>query len=80
MIRGTYPVPIQPRNSTNVNVAPIVDIPIGLPDVPDPRPADIEARKLLGRRGSSVFPIGGTYLEIDCDVEKGPPSTMGLPT
>ena len=32
-----------------------VDIPIGLPEGPDPRPADVEARKLLGRRGSSVF-------------------------
>ena len=32
-----------------------VDIPIGLPDGPDPRAADIEARKLLGRRRSSVF-------------------------
>ena len=32
-----------------------VDIPIGLPDGSEPRAADIEARKLLGRRGSSVF-------------------------
>lgn len=32
-----------------------VDIPIGLPDGPDSRPADIEARKLLGKRASSVF-------------------------
>jgi len=32
-----------------------VDIPIGLPDGSEPRAADIEARKLLGPRGSSVF-------------------------
>jgi len=32
-----------------------VDIPIGLPDGPGSRAADVEARKLLGRRGSSVF-------------------------
>jgi len=32
-----------------------VDIPIGLPDGSDPRAADIKARKLLGRRRSSVF-------------------------
>ena len=32
-----------------------VDIPIGLPDGPDPRAADFEARKRLGRRRSSVF-------------------------
>jgi len=32
-----------------------VDIPIGLPDGSEPRAADIDARKLLGRRGSSVF-------------------------
>ncbi len=32
-----------------------VDIPIGLPDGSDPRAADVEARKLLGPRGSSVF-------------------------
>ena len=32
-----------------------VDIPIGLPDGPDLRAADIEARKLLGSRRSSVF-------------------------
>jgi predicted RNase H-like nuclease len=32
-----------------------VDIPIGLPEGPDPRPADVEARKLLGKRASSVF-------------------------
>ena len=32
-----------------------VDIPIGVPDGPDLRAADVEARKLLGRRGSSVF-------------------------
>ena len=32
-----------------------VDIPIGLPDGSEPRAADIEARKHLGRRGSSVF-------------------------
>jgi predicted RNase H-like nuclease len=32
-----------------------VDIPIGLPDGPDRRPADVEAKKLLGPRGSSVF-------------------------
>ena len=33
-----------------------VDIPIGLPDSAEPRAADIEARKLLGKRRSSVFP------------------------
>lgn len=33
-----------------------VDIPIGLPDGPAPRPADVEARKLLSPHGSSVFP------------------------
>ena len=32
-----------------------VDIPIGLPDSPTPRPCDREARKLLGPRASSVF-------------------------
>lgn len=32
-----------------------VDMPIGLPAEP-PRPCDDEARSLLGRRGSSVFP------------------------
>jgi predicted RNase H-like nuclease len=32
-----------------------VDIPIGLPDGPDPRPADLEAKRLLGPRRSSVF-------------------------
>jgi predicted RNase H-like nuclease len=32
-----------------------VDIPIGLPDGRDPRPADLEAKKLLGPRRSSVF-------------------------
>ncbi len=32
-----------------------VDIPIGLPDGSEPRAADVEARKLLGPRGSSVF-------------------------
>lgn len=32
-----------------------VDMPIGLPDEP-PRSCDEEARSLLGRRGSSVFP------------------------
>jgi predicted RNase H-like nuclease len=33
-----------------------VDIPIGLPDGSEPRAADIEARKRIGRRRSSVFP------------------------
>lgn len=33
-----------------------VDIPIGLSDGNKPRACDIEARKLLGRRASSVFP------------------------
>jgi predicted RNase H-like nuclease len=32
-----------------------VDIPIGLPEGPDPRPADVETKKLLGKRASSVF-------------------------
>jgi predicted RNase H-like nuclease len=32
-----------------------VDIPIGLPDGSDPRLADVEAKKLLGKRASSVF-------------------------
>lgn len=32
-----------------------VDIPIGLPDGPDPRPADVEAKNLLGKFASSVF-------------------------
>jgi len=32
-----------------------VDMPIGLPNGPAPRACDIEARKLLGRRASSVF-------------------------
>ena len=32
-----------------------VDIPIGLPDGPEPRKADVEARGLLGPRSSSVF-------------------------
>lgn len=34
----------------------LVDIPIGLPEGPDRRECDRQARKLLGRRGSSVFP------------------------
>ena len=34
----------------------LVDIPIGLPEGPERRDCDREARKLLGRRGSSVFP------------------------
>jgi predicted RNase H-like nuclease len=33
-----------------------VDIPIGLPDGPEPRAADVEAKKRLGKLGSSVFP------------------------
>jgi predicted RNase H-like nuclease len=32
-----------------------VDIPIGLPDGPEPRAADLAARRLLGRRGPTVF-------------------------
>ncbi len=32
-----------------------VDIPIGLPEGPEPRKADVEARGLLGSRRSSVF-------------------------
>jgi predicted RNase H-like nuclease len=32
-----------------------IDMPIGLPDGPGVRPADLEARALLGRRASSVF-------------------------
>jgi predicted RNase H-like nuclease len=32
-----------------------IDMPIGLPEVP-PRPADVAARRFLGRQGSSVFP------------------------
>jgi predicted RNase H-like nuclease len=32
-----------------------VDIPIGLPGGPDPRLADVEAKKLLGKKASSVF-------------------------
>ena len=34
----------------------LVDIPIGLPEGPEGRDCDREARKLLGRRRSSVFP------------------------
>lgn len=34
----------------------LVDIPIGLPEGPERRECDRLARKLLGRRGSSVFP------------------------
>ena len=34
----------------------LVDIPIGLPEDPTSRTCDIEARKHLGRRASSVFP------------------------
>ncbi len=34
----------------------LVDIPIGLPEGPERRECDSLARKLLGRRGSSVFP------------------------
>ena len=34
----------------------LVDIPIGLPEGPERRECDTRARKLLGRRGSSVFP------------------------
>jgi predicted RNase H-like nuclease len=46
-----------------------VDIPIGLPEV-GPRPADVEARRFVGSRRSSVFPTPpravletGTYAE-----------------
>ena len=34
----------------------LADIPIGLPEGPERRECDRQARKLLGRRGSSVFP------------------------
>ena len=34
----------------------LMDIPIGLPEGPERRGCDRQARKLLGRRGSSVFP------------------------
>ena len=34
----------------------LVDIPIGLPEGPERRECDRQARRLLGRRGSSVFP------------------------
>ena len=34
----------------------LVDIPIGLPEDERPRECDLEARKRLGRRASSVFP------------------------
>ena len=34
----------------------LVDIPIGLPEGPEGRDCDREARRLLGRRGSSVLP------------------------
>ena len=34
----------------------LVDIPIGLPEGPERRECDRLARKMLGRRGSSVFP------------------------
>ena len=34
-----------------------VDIPIGLPDGADGRTCDRDARRRLGRRGSSVFPV-----------------------
>ena len=34
----------------------LIDIPIGLPEGPERRECDRQARKLLGRRGSSVFP------------------------
>src|SRR5205807_9672724 len=33
-----------------------IDMPIGLPDDPGPQACDLAARKLLGRRGVSVFP------------------------
>lgn len=35
----------------------LVDIPIGLPEGPGGRECDREARKLLGKRRSSVFPV-----------------------
>lgn len=41
------------RRERGVPVA--IDIPIGLPDT-GPRVCDLQARKLLGRRGSTVFP------------------------
>ena len=34
-----------------------VDIPIGLPDGSEPRAADVEAKKLLGKLGAAVFII-----------------------
>ena len=36
--------------------AALIDIPIGLPET-EPRACDREARRLLGRRGRSVFPV-----------------------
>lgn len=33
-----------------------IDIPIGLPEGPQPRAADLEARALLGRRAGTLFP------------------------
>lgn len=42
--------------STRRCAAVAVDIPIGLTEGPEPRPPDIEARRVLGQRASSVFP------------------------
>lgn len=36
--------------------AVLIDIPIGLPSGPEPRACDVAARRMLGDRGSSVFP------------------------
>jgi predicted RNase H-like nuclease len=39
-----------------------IDVPIGLPDDPEPRSCDRTARRLLGRRGVSVFPAPSRFV------------------
>ena len=59
--RGGWAVGIDPSLEAVLHRHPaarhvLVDIPIGLPSGPEPRECDVAARRLLGDRGSSVFP------------------------
>lgn len=59
--RGGWAVGIDPSLGPVLGRHPaarhvLIDIPIGLPSGPEPRACDVAARRLLGDRGSSVFP------------------------
>ena len=62
------------KGASGVEVAGI-DIPIGLPEK-GPRDCDVKARKLLGKRGSSVFPapirpvLGAKDYRNACDIRE----------